>query len=175
LLSGTWTLEDVDDVEGLVSAVIDLYLHRRGAYLRSDQRDELHAYLLGETWRLYVKYNPAKAGGNLSLSTFLFRRLGWATTNWYREYFGDSRYKRPDDELPLVLDLTVDTDLEPSHEDVISKLPSLSDTGRGRWEKFGLLRAAGYTYAEIAERTGTATGEIGAEIEALRHELGKPV
>jgi DNA-directed RNA polymerase specialized sigma24 family protein len=37
--------------------------------------------------------------------------------------------------------------------------------------KFGLLRAAGYSYGEIAELTGTATGEVGAELEALRREL----
>lgn len=133
--------------------------------------DELHAYLLGETWRLYVKYDPAKAGGNLSLSTYLFRRLGWATTNWYREFFGDSRYKKHPDELPLMLELTIDTDMEPSREDAISELPSLSDTGRGRWLKFGLLHAAGYTYGEIAERTGTATGDVGAELKALKREL----
>lgn len=171
MLSGTWSLEDVDDVEGLVSSVIDLYLRRRGAYLRGDQRDELHAYLLGETWRLYIKFDPSKASTQLSLSTYLTRRLSWAVTNWYREFFGDSRYNKRPDELPLALEFTVDTDLEPSHEDVISKLPSLSNTGRGRWQKFGLLYAAGYSYGEIAERTGTATGEIGAELDALRHEL----
>jgi hypothetical protein len=64
-----------------------------------------------------------------------------------------------------------DTDLEPRHEDAVSQLPSLSDTGRGRWQRFGLLHATGFDYGEIAERTGVATGEIGAELEALRQEL----
>jgi hypothetical protein len=55
---------------------------------------------------------------------------------------------------------------------------ALSDTGLERWGRFGLLRAAGYNYGEIAELTGIATGEIGAEIKrsetssATTHRLG---
>lgn len=170
MLRSRWTLEDVDDVEGLVGAAIDRYLRRRGAYLDSEQRDDLHAYLLGQVWILYRKFDPSKASTSLSLSTYLTRRLGWATTDWYRQFYGDSRYKRAG-ESTVALELTIDTELEPGREDAHSELPSLSDTGLERWARFGLLRAAGYNYGEIAERTGMATGEIGAEIKALRNEL----
>jgi hypothetical protein len=164
-------LEDVGDVEGLIGSVVDGFLRRRGAYLRPDLREALDAYLLGEAWRLYKRFDPSKASTPLSLSTFLTRRLNWSVINWYRLTYGDRRYRRAEDEVALVLETTVDTDLEPRHEGAVSRLPSLSDTGRGRWERFGFLYAAGLSYTEIAKRTGTATGEIGAELEALGHEM----
>ena len=49
-LSSPWSLEDVDDVEGLIASVVDGYLRRRGAYLRPDLREDLDAYLLARTW-----------------------------------------------------------------------------------------------------------------------------
>jgi hypothetical protein len=169
LLRSTWALEDVSDVEGLVCSVIDTYLGRRGAYLRTDQREELEAYLLGQIWILYVKFDPSKASTSVSLSTYLVRRLTWATTDWYRDFFGDSRYQQHPAELPLSFEeLNGD---EPAREDALSVLPSLSDTGRERWARFGILSAAGYDFAEIAKRTGVSTCEVGAELEALRHEL----
>jgi DNA-directed RNA polymerase specialized sigma24 family protein len=171
LLNSTWVLDDVDDVEGLIASVVNSFLRRRGAYLPPDLREDLDAYLLGETWQLYKRFDPSKASTPLSLSTFLTRRLNWSVINWYRLTYGDGRYRRAEDERPLVLATTVDTDLEPRYEDAVSQLPSLSDTGRGRWATFGLLYAVGLSYGEIAERTGVATGEIGAELEALRQEL----
>jgi hypothetical protein len=167
LLRSTWALEDVSDVEGLVCSTIDTYLGRRGAYLRPDLREELQAYLLVQAWVLFVKFDPSKASTPLSLSTFLTRRLSWACTNWYRATFGDSRYRN--DEPPLSFEeLNGD---EPAREDAVSVLPSLSDTGRERWARFGILSAAGYDFSEIARRTGVSTGEIGAEIRALKDEL----
>ena len=171
MLNSTWTLEDVDDVEGLVGSVVDRFLGRRGAYLSPTLREDLDVYLLGEVWQLYLKFDPSKASTPLSLSTFLTRRLGWSVINWYRLTFGDSRYKRPGDELPLVLDLTVDTDLEPRREDAVSPLPSLSDTGRGRWERFGAMRATGFSLREIANANDVSTGRVMDELEALGHEL----
>jgi hypothetical protein len=107
----------------------------------------------------------------LTLSTYLSRRLEWACTNWYRSTLGDSRYRDPDEELPLVLGEIEGTEYEVAREDAVSLLPSLSDTGRGRWQRFGILHAAGFHYGEIAERTGVDTREIAAELKALKHEL----
>jgi DNA-directed RNA polymerase specialized sigma24 family protein len=171
VLPRRWQLEDVDDVEGLIAFVVERYLGRRGAYLRPELREDLDDYLLTRTWELYRRFDPSKASTSLTLSTYLSRRLTYACTDWYRRTFGDSRYKDPDDELPLVLDTIVGTEFEVTREDAVSLLPSLTDTGRDRWQRFGLLHAAGFDYGEIAARTGVATGEIGTELEALRHEL----
>jgi hypothetical protein len=46
--------------EGLIAFVVDRYLGKRGAYLRADLREDLQAYLIGETWRLYKKFNPSR-------------------------------------------------------------------------------------------------------------------
>jgi hypothetical protein len=173
LLRSTWSLEDVSDVEGLVCSVIDSYLGRRGAYLRTDQREELEAYLLGQVWILYVKFDPSKASTPLSLSTYLVRRLTWATTDWFRQFFGDSRYRK----YELALSFEELNGDEPAREDAVSLLPSLSNTGRERWARFGILSAAGYDFAEIARRTGVSTGKIGAELKELKDELdglGRP-
>ena len=172
LLSSTWTLEDVDDVEGLIASVVDRYLGRRGAYLSPDRREDLHVYLLGEVWRLYRKYDPAKASTPISLSTFLTRRLQWSVTNWYRETFGDSRYAASNAPELVSLEVVVDSGLEPTDSPIhVGLIPSLSDTGRGRWERFGAMRAVGFSYGEIAAATGVSTVRARDELEALGHEL----
>jgi hypothetical protein len=120
---------------------------------------------------LYKKFDPSKASTLITLSTYLSRRLTYACTTWYRRTFGDSRYKKNTDQLPLVLGEIAGTEYEVAREDAVSLLPSLSDTGWGRWQRFGILHAAGFHYGEIAERTGVDTQEIAAELKALKHEL----
>jgi DNA-directed RNA polymerase specialized sigma24 family protein len=168
LLRGRWTLEDIDDVEGLIGSVVDRFLGRRGAYLRPDLREDLDGYLLGETWRLYRRFDPSKASTPLSLSTFLTRRLQWAIVDWYRLTFRDSRYASSTTDLSLD---EMEIQFEPVVEDEARLLPSLSDTGRGRWNRFGVLHVLGFSYGEIAERAGVSTTDVREELEALGHEL----
>jgi hypothetical protein len=169
LLSQKWKLEDVDDVEGLIASVVDRYLGRRGAYLPPTLREDLDIYLLGETWRLYLKFDPSKASTPLSLSTFLTRRLQWEVTNWFRSTFTDSRYRRgrPVEEV-VSLDAAEN---EPAAEDAVSILACLSHTGRERFERYGIRVAFGESQAQIASRYGMTLCEVGQEVEALRDEL----
>lgn len=169
LLSSPWQLEDVNDVEGLIASVVDGYLGRRGAYLRPDLREDLDAYLLGGTWELYRRFDPSKASTPLSLSTYLTRRLSFAITDWFRSTFTDNRYRaRHVVKEVLSLEVELEAEHDPATEDAASVLPSLSDTGRGRWQSFGVLHAAGYSFKELSEATGIPTKEISAQVGALR-------
>jgi hypothetical protein len=135
---------------------------RRGAYLRPDLREDLDSYLLARTWALYLKFDPAKASTPLSLSTYLTRRLNFAISDWFRSTFSDRRYNSRcvvKEVSSLDVELEQEHDL-PAEDDSVSILPSLSDTGRGRWERFGFLHAAGFTFKEISQ-----------DVEALQHEL----
>src|SRR5215207_1858363 len=69
LLGRPLALHDVDDAERLCSHVAN----RAGLSLRPHQWDELITYLIGECWRLSLRYEPGKG----STTTF----SGWATTN----------------------------------------------------------------------------------------------
>jgi hypothetical protein len=169
LLNSTWTLEDVDDVESLIGSVVDTFLRRRGAYLPPTLREDLDAYLLGETWRLYKRFEPSKASTPLSLSTYLTRRLGWSLIDWYRQTFTDSRY-RATFIVKEVLSLDAAED-EPTAEEDVSILACLSHTGRERFERYGIRVAFGQSQAQIASRYGMTLGDVGQEVEALRDEL----
>jgi hypothetical protein len=168
LLNSTWTLEDVDDVEGLIASVVDRHLGRRGAYLPPTLREDLDAYLLGETWRLYKKFDPGKASTPLSLSTYLTRRLTWATTDWFRQTFTDSRYRATfivKEVVPLD-----DVDKQAAEADV-SILACLSHTGRQRFERYGIRVAFDESKESIARRFNMDVCDVSEELEALRDEL----
>jgi hypothetical protein len=168
LLSSTWSLEDVEDVEGLIASVVNAYLGRRGAYLPPTLREDLDAYLLGETWLLYKRFDPSKASTPLSLSTYLTRRLNWAVTNWFRETFTDSRYRTTRLVKEVVPLEEVD---EQTAEADVSILACLSHTGRQRFERYGIRVAFDESRASIAKRYGMNTQEVSEELEALGHEL----
>jgi hypothetical protein len=169
LLNSTWTLEDVEDVEGLIGSVVDRYLGRRGAFLPPGLREDLDVYLLGEVWRLYKRFDPSKASTPLSLSTFLTRRLTWSVTDWYRQTFTDSRY-RTSFVVKEVLSLDAAED-KPAAEEDVSILACLSHTGQERFERYGIRVAFGESQAQIATHYGMTVYDVGQEVEALRDEL----
>ena len=156
-------------MEGLIGSVVNTYLGRRGAYLPPDLREDLDAYLLGETWRLYKRFDPSKASTPLSLSTFLTRRLQWAVTNWFRETFTDNRYRTN----LLVKEVVAldEAENEPAAEEDVSILACLSHTGRERFERFGIRVAFGESRAQIASRYAMSVYDVGQEVEALGQEL----
>ena len=71
----------------------------------------------------------------------------------------------------LSLEVELEAEHDPATEDAASVLPSLSDTGRGRSQSFGVLHAAGYSFKELSEATGIPTKEISAQVGALRVDL----
>jgi hypothetical protein len=155
LLPTKWTLEDVEDVEGLIGSVVDRYLGRRGAYLPPDLREDLNVYLLGEVWRVYKRFDPSKASTPLSLSTFLTRRLTWSVTDWYRQTLTDSRF-RANFIVKEVLSLDA-AEGEPAAEEDVSILACHSHTGKKRFERYGIRVAFGESQGQIATRYGNDT------------------
>jgi hypothetical protein len=114
----------------LIASVVDRYLGRRGAYLPPHLREDLDAYLLADAWRLYKRFDPSKASTPLSLSTFLTRRLTWSVTNWFRETFTDSRYRRG---------LLVDVFLR-SRIASVGRATGRRQEGRSLWRKWRSLK-----------------------------------
>src|SRR5687767_13005185 len=92
MLARQWSLHDVEDVEAFCGRVLDERLKRYGGVLRPDVYEDALAYLLAETWKLSIKWDPAK--GIPSFSTFAYRRLRFAVVNWYRATYGDSRFNK---------------------------------------------------------------------------------
>jgi hypothetical protein len=103
----------VEDVEAFCARVLDERLKRFGAVLRPDVYEDALAYLFAETWKLSLKWDPAK--GIPSFSTFAYRRLRFAVVNWYRATLGDSRYnsaRRAALNATLSLDAGISSDTE---------------------------------------------------------------
>ena len=98
MLNSIWTLEDVDDVEGLCGKVLDNRLRRWGATLNEQDNEDALAFLLERSWELFDKFDPwHEATRRRSFSTFLYRRLyNYEVINWYRLRFGDARYEKPE-------------------------------------------------------------------------------
>jgi hypothetical protein len=94
VLSQRWSLHDVEDVEALCGRVLDNRLRRWGAVLSEQDDEDAMAFLLSRAWTLYLKFDPwYEATRKRSFSTYAYRRLSFAVVDWYRAYFGDSRYK----------------------------------------------------------------------------------
>jgi hypothetical protein len=110
VLSQRWSLDDVEDVEGLCGKVLDNRMRRFGATLKADDREDALAFLLAWVWALSLRFDPwHEATHRRSFSTFLYRRLEYAVVDWYRQRFRDSRYH---DEEIVVLSLDYDADGE---------------------------------------------------------------
>jgi hypothetical protein len=124
LLSSTWWLHDVEDVEGLCGKVLHARLRRWGATLSEQDNEDALSFLLGRSWVLYLKFDPwHKATYRRSFSTFLYRRLySFEVVNWYRSRFRDDRYHRED---AVVLSLDYDADGE------LGELDELVSDGEG--------------------------------------------
>jgi DNA-directed RNA polymerase specialized sigma24 family protein len=90
LLGRELSLHDVRDVEAFVRRVADRQLQAWGAYLRTDDYEDLISYLVGKAWELSEQYDPEKGP---SFSTYSARILWNRVVDWYRGHFGDSRYR----------------------------------------------------------------------------------
>ena len=124
VLSGRWSLADVDDVEGLCGKALETRLRRWGAVLSEQDNEDALSYLLARAWVLYLRFDPwYEATRKRSFSTFLYRRLyNFEVINWYRIRFGDRRYQDGD---TIVLSLDHDADGS------LSELDELVSDGEG--------------------------------------------
>lgn len=91
LLGGVLPLLDVDSVESLARKVLDDRLRSSGAYLNPAEYDDALSYVIAEAWVLSKRYDVAK--GTQSFSTYAYRILWRRVPSWYRQRFGDTRYR----------------------------------------------------------------------------------
>jgi hypothetical protein len=74
LLSHTWSLGDVDDVEAFCGAALDRWLRRYRLRWTDSRYEDMLADLLGEAWRLWSEaYDEARGLGFASYASFKLR------------------------------------------------------------------------------------------------------
>lgn len=140
LLNGQMTLGDVESAEALCRKVLDDRLRWSSAYLNPTEYDDALSYLLAECWNLYRRYDPDK--GTQAFSTFAYRILWRRVPSWYRQRFGDTRYRAK----PTWVSLE-DDDLETiaagwEWEDVGTPMQAPRYTAAALGARFGHLNAA---------------------------------
>jgi hypothetical protein len=99
LLSSTFALHDVRDVESFTGRIVE----RCGLHLSHTDREELHVYLIETAWEISERWEPPASGKSFS---------GWAliilkrrVTDWQRSRyrtrwkFADRTYERPRPQL----------------------------------------------------------------------------
>jgi DNA-directed RNA polymerase specialized sigma24 family protein len=91
LLNGTLQLGSVDNGEALCRRVLDDWLHAKNAYLNPTEHEDALSYLVAIAWELHLRFDPSK--GTQSFSTFSYRILWRRVPSWYRQRFGDTRYR----------------------------------------------------------------------------------
>jgi RNA polymerase sigma factor (sigma-70 family) len=91
LLNGTLQLQGVDNVESLARRVLDDRLRASSAFLNPVEYEDALSYMVAEAWVLSTRYDPAK--GTQSFSTYAYRILWRRVASWYRQRFGDTRYR----------------------------------------------------------------------------------
>src|SRR5262245_22704083 len=87
MLRGRLSLHDIDDVEAYCVYLINR--QRRGGYAGHDYEDLL-AYLIGEVWRLSLRYDKSRGS---SFRNFVARYQ--PVNNWERKHFGRTVWRSP--------------------------------------------------------------------------------
>jgi hypothetical protein len=93
LLGRTWALHDLEDAERFVSKVLDDSLRKRGAYLRSHEREDALSFLLATLWELSERWDPERAP---SFATYAYRTLRLRVVDFYRQEYGRTRWQWSD-------------------------------------------------------------------------------
>ena len=83
-------LHDVENVDAFCSRLVEVAIAKNGGYLRADQREEVHRFLVETTVVLARGFRPGAVTFERYASYLLLRRVN----DWYRREFGDSRSKR---------------------------------------------------------------------------------
>jgi DNA-directed RNA polymerase specialized sigma24 family protein len=96
MLNGVLTLHDIKDVEAFTAAI-----------LKGRRDEDLHAYLIEETWLLSTRYKP---GGNITFSTWARTTLERRLIDYTRKEQGDHRYHSGRNRPELI---SIDMDTRP--------------------------------------------------------------
>jgi len=93
-------MADVQDAVGLCHAIVNEHV-RRGALLEPDDREDLHAHLMGEVTDAWQKWDRARG---MTFTSYATGRLRFGIHNWYRLWRGREargEYKPIADYVPL--------------------------------------------------------------------------
>jgi hypothetical protein len=162
LLSGKLALHDCEDVEALAQSVIS----RAALDLRPHQHEDLLAFLLGECWRLSLKYEQGKG------STTSF--VGWATTNLRLRSSTGYAPNSGGRATSSATAYTNGSSLVSSHSRTTATevdWSMLSPRGQAILRTIGIPRSEGYSLREIARQLGTTSFWVSARLVELRSEI----
>jgi RNA polymerase sigma factor (sigma-70 family) len=176
LLSEPLPLADVENAELLCRKVLEDWLRSKGAWLNEHEYDDALSYLLAEAWKLSRRFDPAK--GTRSFSTFAFRILWKRVPSWYRQRFGDTRYRTAaelvafDEDHDDVAALTYE---QPAGDvEVFTRInvERLSPDGRMVLERIVMpMVEDGLSLEQVADRFGYSRRWVSRAIDRLRQEL----
>jgi hypothetical protein len=93
LLHGQLALHDVVDVEKFCGRILDDQLRAFGIRLRSHDDEDAVAYLIGQTWELSLRYDPAHGQ---SFSKFARAQLRLRVVDWLRKKLGRTNWSQSD-------------------------------------------------------------------------------
>jgi len=180
LLNGTLPLGDVDSAESLARKVLDDRLRASGAYLNPTEYDDALSYLVAEAWALYQRYDPSK--GTQTFSTFAYRILWRRVASWYRQRFGDTRYRQKptwvsldDADLDeIAADWEWDDNASGGSEELYTRINPQALTPEGRMIFEHIARPhieEDLSLEQIAERRGYSRRYVSRAFDRLRQEL----
>lgn len=85
VLNGVLSLGDIRNVEKACDRIVEQHLRARRSMLTPSERDDLLAYLIGETWVLWRRYDPARGA---KFATFAYPQLRLRVLDWYKIRIG---------------------------------------------------------------------------------------
>lgn len=97
VLNGVLALGDIRNVERACDRIVEQALTTRRASLSPGEREELVAFLIGEAWVLWRRYDPEKGA---KFSTFAYPQLRNRVLDYWRKKVGRQRPGRATKDNP---------------------------------------------------------------------------
>jgi RNA polymerase sigma factor (sigma-70 family) len=172
LLAEPLVLADVDNAENLCRRVLDDWLHAKPAYLNPTEHEDALSYLLGEAWVLSTRFDPSR--GTQTFSTYAYRILWKRVPSWYRQRFGDSRYRDPVTLVSFDEELDEESPVDHTMVAVYSRInvQTLSPDSRKVLERIlEPMVYDGLSLEQVAVKFGYSRRWVSRALDRLREEL----
>lgn len=88
VLNGVLTLGNIRDVEKACDSIVEQALRARRSRLSPSEREEAVAYLIGEAWVLFLRYDPELAP---TFGMYAYPQLRMRMLDWWRRKVGRQR------------------------------------------------------------------------------------
>lgn len=174
LLNGTLQLGPVENAEALGRRVLDDRLRYSSAHLNPTEYEDALSYVIAEAWVLWRGFDPDRS--TQSFSTYAYRILWNRVSSWYRQRFGDTRYRANPvfvsfDEAQDLDDLEYDSSADITIYTRIN-VAALSPDARNVLKKIvEPMVEKDLTAEQIAEEFGYSRRWVARGLERLRAEL----